>query len=923
MRLPVIVEEDNFSYPFSIVPIFTHDEKNIKAANKALDKNDLVFVCCGTNEITEIPSEITGQHQTQNLATTKNTSNDLPSGAKSNIDSAKSSASIEMLDNISTLKIPFFDVGVIGTIMRKVHLPDGRVKLLFQGLTKGRILSVQKDECYEALVDIISYKECSFAQVEAMSKVLREKVQNLANISQVLLPPDLLKSIEETGEPNRMIDLVASSIRLKKEQAYKLFRSDDIEERLLLLIDFVSEEIQIQKLQKEIKTRVHNKMEQTNREYFLKEQLRQIQKELGIDKQRDEEIQQYEKKLESIKPHLNKEAYKEIKKQISRLSKMHQESGDANIIQNYLEWVLEIPFGKYAKESLSIKNVQKQLDLDHFSLLKPKERIVEYFAVKELIAKKEKEAQKELAKKAGNAKSSKDSTKNPNAKNAKDSKDFVLEFIKDTIYHPSKDSSLDSSDSSDEGEEDKELEIPSKLPKSDTKEKGTILCFYGPPGVGKTSLANSIATAIGRELVRIALGGLEDVNELRGHRRTYIGAMPGRITQGLIEAKQMNPVIVLDEIDKVARGVRGDPTSVLLEILDPEQNVAFRDYYNNFSIDLSQVIFIATANDIGNIPPPLRDRMEFIAISSYTPQEKEQIALKYLIPQELKKHALSQEEIEFTKEAIKTLIERYTREAGVRNLRRVIASIMRKVATKILTQSNYQKIKLTPKLIPDFIDKIVYEIDPASKVARVGIINGLAWTSVGGDVLKIEAIKLKGKGGLSLTGSLGDVMKESAKIAHSVVKVLLDEKKLESLESKEGKKSKKSSKIQKDSKDFNEDLPFYSRYDIHLHLPEGAVPKDGPSAGIAMACVIASILCEKPVSGDIAMTGELTLSGDVLAIGGLKEKLIAAHKAGIKKALIPTKNYERDLGDIPKEVLNSLQIIPVKNIDEVFKQVFG
>ncbi|MGX2971562.1 endopeptidase La [Helicobacter sp. T3_23-1059] len=923
MRLPVIVEEDNFSYPFSIVPIFTHDEKNIKAANKALDKNDLVFVCCGTNEITEIPSEMTGQNQTQNLATTKNTSNDLPSGAKSNIDSAKSSASIEMLDNISTLKIPFFDVGVIGTIMRKVHLPDGRVKLLFQGLTKGRILSVQKDECYEALVDIISYKECSFAQVEAMSKVLREKVQNLANISQVLLPPDLLKSIEETGEPNRMIDLVASSIRLKKEQAYKLFRSDDIEERLLLLIDFVSEEIQIQKLQKEIKTRVHNKMEQTNREYFLKEQLRQIQKELGIDKQRDEEIQQYEKKLESIKPHLNKEAYKEIKKQISRLSKMHQESGDANILQNYVEWVLEIPFGKYAKESLSIKNVQKQLDLDHFSLLKPKERIVEYFAVKELIAKKEKEAQKELAKKAGNAKSSKDSTKNPNAKNAKDSKDFVLESIKDTIYNPSKNSSLDSSDSSDEGEEDKELEIPSKLPKSDTKEKGTILCFYGPPGVGKTSLANSIATAIGRELVRIALGGLEDVNELRGHRRTYIGAMPGRITQGLIEAKQMNPVIVLDEIDKVARGVRGDPTSVLLEILDPEQNVAFRDYYNNFSIDLSQVIFIATANDIGNIPPPLRDRMEFIAISSYTPQEKEQIALKYLIPQELKKHALSQEEIEFTKEAIKTLIERYTREAGVRNLRRVIASIMRKVATKILTQSNYQKIKLTPKLIPDFIDKIVYEIDPASKVARVGIINGLAWTSVGGDVLKIEAIKLKGKGGLSLTGSLGDVMKESAKIAHSVVKVLLDENKLESLESKEGKKSKKSSKIQKDSKDSSEDLPFYSRYDIHLHLPEGAVPKDGPSAGIAMACVIASILCEKPVSGDIAMTGELTLSGDVLAIGGLKEKLIAAHKAGIKKALIPTKNYERDLGDIPKEVLNSLQIIPVKNIDEVFKQVFG
>ena len=889
MRLPVIVEEDNFSYPFSIVPIFTHDEKNIKAATKALDKNDLVFVCCAKepNDMQQVAQNITKESnqkssaEKSSLITTNIADKSATIPKPATIPSADS---VDTLEKITKHQMPFFDVGVIGTIMRKVHLPDGRVKLLFQGLTKGRILSLQKGECYEALVDIISYKECSFAQVEAMSKVLREKVQNLANISQVLLPPDLLKSIEETGEPNRMIDLVASSIRLKKEQAYKLFRSDDIEERLLLLIDFVSEEIQIQKLQKEIKTRVHNKMEQTNKEYFLKEQLRQIQKELGIDKQRDEEIEQYEKKLESIKPYLNKEAYKEIKKQISRLSKMHQESGDANILQNYVEWVLEIPFGKYAKESLSIKNVQKQLDLDHYSLIKPKERIVEYFAVKELLAQKAQAQSKEHAKNESKI------TK------------------KDSSLEASKNSSQDSTDEA-------------RNEKDDTKEKGTILCFYGPPGVGKTSLANSIAKAVGRELVRIALGGLEDVNELRGHRRTYIGAMPGRITQGLIEAKQMNPVMVLDEIDKVARGVRGDPTSVLLEILDPEQNVAFRDYYNNFSIDLSQVIFIATANDIGAIPPPLRDRMEFIAISSYTPQEKEQIALKYLIPQELKKHGLGSEEIEFGKEAIKMLIERYTREAGVRNLRRVIASIMRKVATKILTQPNYKKIHLTPKLIPDFIDKIVYEIDPASKAARVGIINGLAWTSVGGDVLKIEAIKLKGKGGLSLTGSLGDVMKESAKIAHSVVKVLLDENKLKP-KSKKSTKAQRAKESKKESKDSSGDIPLYSKFDIHLHLPEGAVPKDGPSAGIAMACVIASILCDEAISGEIAMTGELTLSGDVLAIGGLKEKLIAAHKAGIKRALIPSKNYERDLSDIPKEVLDSLQIIPVKNIDEVFAQVF-
>lgn len=901
MKLPIIVEEDNFSYPFSIVPIFTHDDRNIKAANKALDKNDLVFVCCAkdANEININKSNT--QESNQNPFKADSTKSNHPLETINQPNPNKSS--IATTDFINATQMPFFDVGVIGSIMRKVHLPDGRVKLLFQGLTKGKILSLQKSDYYEALIDVINYKEYDFAKVEAMGKVLREKVQNLANISQVLLPPDLLKSIEETGEPNRMIDLIASSIRLKKEQAYALFRSDDIEERLLKLIDFVSEEIQIQKLQKEIKTRVHNKMEQTNKEYFLKEQLRQIQKELGIDKQRDEEIEQYEKKLESIKSFLNKEAYKEIKKQISRLSKMHQESGDANILQNYVEWVLEIPFGKYAKESLSIKNVQKQLDLDHYSLLKPKERIVEYFAVKELLARK---AQ---------------ANKNTKPKSNENEDEYM-----DSTSKSSMDSSQESKDKSSEASDN----LSTKITKSDTKEKGTILCFYGPPGVGKTSLANSIAKAIGRELVRIALGGLEDVNELRGHRRTYIGAMPGRITQGLIEAKQMNPVVVLDEIDKVARGVRGDPTSVLLEILDPEQNVAFRDYYNNFSIDLSQVIFIATANDIGSIPPPLRDRMEFIAISSYTPQEKEQIALKYLIPQELKKHGLSNSEIEFSKESIKTLIERYTREAGVRNLRRTIASIMRKVATKILTQPNYQKIRLSPKLIPEFIDKIVYEIDPANKAARIGIINGLAWTSVGGDVLKIEAIKLKGKGGLSLTGSLGDVMKESAKIAHSVIKVLLDNGKLESKESKKHKKSKPTKEALKDSKkeskgteskdDF---VPFYSHFDIHLHLPEGAVPKDGPSAGIAMACVIASILCDKPISGEIAMTGELTLSGDVLAIGGLKEKLIAAHKAGIKRALIPSKNYERDLGDIPKEVLDSLKIIPVKNINEVLKQVFS
>ncbi|BBB19220.1 endopeptidase La [Helicobacter cinaedi] len=786
--MPLVIEDELFIYPFMIAPLFISDESNIEAADKAIKGNSLIFISSTRSD-----------------------------------------------DNQA-----FYDVGVIGSIMRKVALPDGRVKLLFKGLYRGKILKVIKSskEPLSVEVDRIYYKEYDEIKMNALLEVLREKLRHLANLDGHF-PPDLLKSIEENSEPNRIVDLIASAMRLSKNQAYTLFAKDDVEERILGLIDYIIEETQAQKLQKEIKNKVHNKMEQVNKEYFLKEQLKQIQKELGTDNTRDEEIEQYLQKLNALKPFMGENAYKEVHKQIKRLSRMHQDSGDANILQNYVEWVLEIPFGTYAKQKLSIQKVAKQLDIDHYSLEEPKERIVEYFAVKELIAKRE-------------------STQAKETKNSKQ--------------------------------------------KDEKSEKGTILCFYGPPGVGKTSLANSIAKAIKRKLVRIALGGLEDVNELRGHRRTYIGAMPGRIIQGLIEAKEMNPLIVLDEIDKVGRSYRGDPTSVLLEILDPEQNHAFRDYYTNFDVDLSQAIFIATANDISTIPAPLRDRMEFIAISSYTPQEKYEIAKKYLIPQELKKHGLSQNELNISTPALKQVIEKYTREAGVRSLRHKIAQIMRKSAILILKGS--ESVSITPKNLNEFLDKIVFEISPADKQHSVGVVNGLAWTSVGGDVLKIEAIKIKGKGALTLTGSLGEVMKESAHIAHSVVKVLLDNKVL-----KQKNTAKKTS-----SK-----TPIYQSYDIHLHVPEGATPKDGPSAGIAMACVIASILTDSKINASVAMTGELTLQGKVLAIGGLKEKLIAAHKAGIQRAIIPQKNYERDLKDIPKEVQQKLEIIGVSDIQEVLK----
>ncbi|CAJ98921.1 endopeptidase La [Helicobacter acinonychis] len=820
--LPVLVEEDTFLYPFMIAPIFLQNNASIKAVAYAKSNKSLVFIAC-------------------------------------------------QKDKLNDNEAPYYDVGVIGSIMREADMPNGRVKLLFNGIAKGRILEPAKENeqgFLEAQISPIEYLEYDKENIQAIVEVLKEKVITLANVSS-LFPPDLIKALEDNDDPNRIADLIAAALRLKKDQAYSLFANNNTEQRLLDLIDIVIEETKTQKLQKEIKSKVHQKMEQVNKEYFLKEQLKQIQKELGTDKQRDEDLNQYYQKLESIKPFLKEEAFKEIKKQIDRLSRTHVDSSDSATLQSYIETMLDVPFGQYGKKALDIKHVREQLNKDHYSLKKPKERIVEYFATMQLLEMRQKKKQ-ELQ---------------PNKKD---------------------------------------------------KTKGTILCFYGPPGVGKTSLANSIAKAIEHPLVRIALGGLEDVNELRGHRRTYVGSMPGRIVQGLIEAKKMDPVMVLDEIDKVDRSVRGDPTSALLEILDPEQNVAFRDHYANFSIDLSQVIFIATANNVDRIPAPLRDRMEFISVSSYTPSEKEEIAKNYLIPQELEKHALKPSEVKISQACLKLIIEKYTREAGVRDLRRQIATIMRKVALKYLEDNPHKKgrakkdeneedenkkgenkdfcVSITPNNLKEYLERTVFEIDPIDKENKIGIVNGLAWTPVGGDVLKIEALKIRGKGELKLTGSLGDVMKESALIAFSVVKVLLDEEKLkapkipsETLKDTEGKKKKKALKV-------------YNAYDLHLHVPEGATPKDGPSAGIAMASVIASILCDKATRSDVAMTGELTLSGEVLPIGGLKEKLIAAFKAGIKTALIPVKNYERDLDEIPAEVLENLKIVAVKNIAEVLEK---
>ena len=790
--IPLIIEDDIFLYPFMIAPLFLSNEQNIKAVEYAIENNKLVVVA-----VSKHGKEGKREHDS------------------------------------------FYDVGVVGNIMRKVSLPDGKIKVLFQGLAKGKISDFSDDNVLFASVDILKNEESSEQSIKSVIEVLIENVKKLSRLN-IKFPADLVKTIEENDDATRIADLISSVLKVKKDEAYKLFSQTNIEQRLFDIIEVIKKEIESFKIQKEITQKVNSKIEKTHKDYFLKEQIKAIQKELGSDNQKDAEVKSYKKRLKAKKEFMPKEGYKETKKQIEKLSRMNPDSPDASLLQTYVEQVLDIPFGDYANEKISVKNVEDQLNKDHYSLEKAKERISEYFAVKQLL-------------------------------------------------------------------EQRNIE--------DLKAKGTVLCFVGPPGVGKTSLANSISKALKRPLIRVALGGMEDVNELRGHRRTYVGAMPGRLVKGLIDAKKMNPVMVLDEIDKLGANHRGDPTAVMLEILDPEQNHEFRDLYLNFPIDLSQVIFVSTANDARKIPAPLRDRMEFIEISSYTPNEKYHIAKDYLIPQELEKHGLKKSEVSLNKATTELIIEKYTREAGVRNLRRVFSKLFRKVVKQILNDETLEKVVINTKNLKSYLDNPIFEIDPADKKDFVGIANGLAWTSVGGDVLKIEAIKLRGKGSLAVTGNLGEVMKESSRISYSVVKVLIDKGAL-LIENEIIPKSVK----EIEDKIIVDPSEIYKRYDIHLHIPDGATPKDGPSAGITMALTIASILSERAIKADVAMTGELTLSGKVLPIGGLKEKLIAAYKAKMKKALIPRKNYERDLEEIPQEVKDAMEIKPVDVIEDVLKE---
>ena len=752
-KLNIITNNNIFLYPYMISPVILSDENNIKNALKAL-KNNLPAIIAPAN------------------------------------------------DN------KVYKCGVIGSIIRKVDMPNGNIKILFQGYAKGKILSINK---YSASVDIIAMQEIDENTKEALIGLIKEKILKLASLS-TYFSEEIIESINDTKDIIKLIDMVLNSLNINIDLAYEFFVDNDIKNKGYKLIELLDNKIKASNIKEEIKNKTNNKLNQVQKEYYLKEQLRQIQKELGTDTQKEEEINNYTKKLDNIRPYIYNDAYIEINKQISKFKKLHPDSSEANTIQNYIETALELPFDKKININIDLKVLKNRLDKDHFALVEPKNRIIEYFALNKLLKKRK--------------------IKNQNK---------------------------------------------------------AILCFYGPPGVGKTSLANSIAKALKRPLIRIALGGLEDVNELRGHRRTYVGAMPGRIVQGLIEAKYINPVVVLDEIDKISRHYKGDPSAVLLEILDPEQNTHFRDYYLNFDINLSDIIFIATANDIGAIMPALKDRMEMIELSSYTPIEKFNIAKYHLVPDERAKHGIKKDEIIINDEIIKIIIDNYTREAGVRRLRQKIASIYRKNAYKILGN---EKININEDNLKDFLGKKIFEDDKNDKIDKVGLVNGLAYTAYGGEVLKIEAIKLNSSKDIDLvlTGSLGEVMKESAKIAFNVIKSI--------------------------KKDFDNS----DKYTLHLHVPDGATPKDGPSAGLAIASVIASVMWDQKIKCDFAMTGEIDLLGRALAIGGLKEKLIAAYKQGIKNIIIPKAN-QKDLTDLPSEVLDELNINIVENIKEVLDLV--
>lgn len=697
-----------------------------------------------------------------------------------------------------------FDVGVIASVLQLLKLPDGTVKVLVEGEARAVIQEyVREDDYFEAEASFMEEEQGEEAELEALARSVVTQFEGYVKLNK-RVPPEVLVSIGQIDDYAKLADTVASHLNIKINEKQELLEIVSVSERLERVYALMEGEMSVLQVEKKIRNRVKRQMEKTQREYYLNEQMKAIQKELGETDDGRDEVSEIEEKIKKTK--LSKEAKTKAEAELKKLRQMSPMSAESTVVRNYLDWLTAIPWNNRSKLKSDLKKAQDVLDADHYGLEKVKERIVEYLAV-----------QKRM-----------------------------------------------------------------------NKLKGPILCLVGPPGVGKTSLGKSIASATGREFVRVSLGGVRDEAEIRGHRRTYIGSMPGKIIQSMKKAKKSNPLFLLDEIDKMGQDFRGDPASALLEVLDPEQNSTFADHYLEVDYDLSDVMFITTANSL-NMPQPLLDRMEIIRIPGYTEDEKVEIARRHLIPKLLENHGLTDEEWKIEDAGLLKLIRRFTREAGVRNLERELAKLARKAVRDIETGAT-EKVTVTPDNLEEYAGVPKYRYGEIDREDQTGVVTGLAWTSVGGDILTIEAVKMPGKGKMTPTGNLKDVMKESVSAASSYVKSR--------------------------SVEFGIEPPVFDKTDIHIHVPEGATPKDGPSAGVAMATAIVSVLTGVPVHKDIAMTGEISLRGRVLAIGGLKEKLLAALRAGVKTVLIPEEN-EKDLAEIPDNVKKGLKIIPVSTVDEV------
>ncbi len=696
-------------------------------------------------------------------------------------------------------------VGTIAKILRVATIEDNRLKILVQGLARGKAEEYHFGDTITARVRVLEEKKEELTpEDKAIIQDIRDLLEKAVSLGKKIVP-DIFYLIKTVDDPVRFTDLVASVLDLKTEDALKLLETTDVRQRLRLIHEYLLREVNLLELQQKIREQARKTMEKEQKEYFLRHQLKAIQEELGEGK--NAEIEEYRQKLKKLK--LSKEIKEQIEKEIDRLERMHPDSAEAAVLRTWLDWVLSLPWNKKTRDRYDLKRAKEILDKDHYDLEKIKERIIEFLAVR-------------------------------------------------------------------------------KLTKG--KGKGPILMFVGPPGVGKTSLGRSIAKALGRKFVRISLGGVRDEAEIRGHRRTYVGAMPGKIIQAIKRAGVKNPVIMLDEIDKMSISFQGDPAAALLEVLDPEQNKNFVDHYINLPFDLSEVIFIGTANRTDTIPLPLLDRMEVLRLSGYSEEEKLEIAKRHLLPKLIKEHGFKPEELIFTDEALLEIIRRYTREAGVRNLQRQISAVLRKLAVKKLEGEKppfkvdatlVRKLLGTPRFIPE------KKAEP-----KVGVVTGLAWTELGGEIMFIEAIKMRGKGKLLLTGKLGDVMKESAQTALSYIRA--------------------------NAEKYGINPEDFDKYDVHIHVPEAAIPKDGPSAGIAIATALLSVFTEKPVRNDIAMTGEITLTGEVLPVGGLKEKILAAKRAGIYEVILPKDNEKEVMEDLPSFVREQMNLHFVKDVDKVF-----